>query len=104
MRQCEIGDHKRLFAVRRAAVILAPRQFAGIGGEIFAGNVVVSDLGAAGASKETLGLVRARAIVGIGPIVIDALRQEGPMQPISMGRFVCVHGRCGMHAGFDRRD
>ena len=105
MRQREIGDHKRLFAVRRAPVILPPRQFAGVGGKVFAGDMVmVADFRAPGASEVRLGLVCARAFAAIGPFVVDALCQEGRMQPVPVRSLIGMDRRRRMHAGFDRRD
>ncbi len=58
------GDHEILLAIRNAAVIFAPSDFAGIGREIGAGDMMMlADFGAAKARKEALGLVRARAFV-----------------------------------------
>ena len=69
MRQRRRRDHKILFAIRDAAVILAPSDFARIGLKVAACDMVMlANFSAADAGKEALGLVRARAFVWNTPI------------------------------------
>ncbi len=57
------GDHEILFAIRHAAMILAPRDFAGIGGQIRASDMMMlAHFGAAQAREERFGLVRASTV------------------------------------------
>jgi hypothetical protein len=64
MRKRGIGDHQILLAIAHAAMILAPRHFAGVGFQIRPRDMVMrADFRAAQPGKEALGLVRASAFV-----------------------------------------
>jgi len=66
-----------LLAIRPAAVILAPSHFSGIGDEVGVGDMMTNaDLGAVHSREKRLGVIRASLLVGIGPLVIDPLRQK----------------------------
>jgi hypothetical protein len=53
MRQRGIDDHKVLFAIGNAAVILTPSHFGGVAAEIRAGDAMVNaSLGATDAREE----------------------------------------------------
>ena len=72
-----------MFPVAHPPMILTPRHFSGIGGEISAADMVMGpDFGAAQAGEETLGLIRASVVLGIGLFVVDPLREVAVMQNI----------------------
>ena len=105
MRQRDASDCKILFAIRHAAVILAPSEFAGIGSQISARDMMmVADLRAAHAGEEAFRLVRASAFGGIVLIVVDTLREEGSVKAIPMGGFVRVNGRRCVNASLNCRN
>ena len=77
--------------------------------------VVDADLGAANAGEKRLGVIGASAFVGIGPFVIDPLRQKAIVQDIPMRRFIgmnrCIdavfnvempQGQCELSTGSNR--
>jgi hypothetical protein len=64
MRRRRCRDHKILFAIRHAAMILAPSDFAGISRQIRAGDMMMlANFGATEAREIRLRLVRASAFV-----------------------------------------
>jgi hypothetical protein len=59
-----VSSHQILFAVAGAAVILAPSHFAGIGRQIWTGNIVMNaDLSATQAREKRLRLIGASLAV-----------------------------------------
>ncbi len=57
-------------------MIFAPSHLARIGRKVGTGDVMMrANLGAAQAREEALGLIGARAILRIGVLMIDALRE-----------------------------
>ena len=65
--------------------------------------VVLADLSPAQAAKETLGLVRARAIMAVRIAVIDALGEVARVQLVPMFGFVGIDRAAGRDIGADGR-
>ena len=63
-----------------------------------------TDLGAAHAREKRLGVIRASAFVGIGPFVIDALRQKAVVERVPMRGFVGVNRGAQLDNGGDIGD
>ena len=85
-----------MLAVAHAPVVLTPRHFGRIGGEVRAGDMMVNaDLGAADAREERLGVIRASIAVAVRLLMVDALRQIAGVQRVPMRRFIGVNGGFG---------
>lgn len=87
-------DPVHLFAIRHAAMILAPGRLLRIAKQIGSGDVVVmADLGAAKAAEIALSIVRASAVFAISLLMIDALHFEAGVEAIPRGCFVGMDDR-----------